>query len=67
MQEISVNKIETDFGPGMTQMGFAVNGRTTFIESYEGCFNRLKVLFFSSERIINVKGKFLIKGHDLSI
>jgi hypothetical protein len=53
MQEIPVDKIESDKGPGMSQMAFPADGRSAYIHAYMTGGNGGKRLFLSSIRIVD--------------
>jgi hypothetical protein len=52
--EISEEQIESYGWPGMSQMGFSVNGGSANIQAHIGWVEGLKLLFFPVQGVVNI-------------
>ena len=51
--QIAEQQVEGNSGTGMSQMGIAIDGRTTDIHAHIGGVQRLETLLLARQRIIN--------------
>ena len=53
--QVTEHQVESNSRTGVSQMGIAINCRSTHIHTHIGGVKRLETLFLSSQRIVNYK------------